>query len=198
MAKRLSSFFSLSRDDKDASSSGTSQPSAAASSHYPSLSQTSSSSPHKLHKHHLTASSDLDLDRDLGSTLPPLAPPPLLSKNGFSRPPSSQRSGPDSRPGSRASSRQSRDGSRSRPHTPRLSMPAVASSPPVRPTSPQGVKIKKKGWLPGKTEAHKSDGQGQQKAWIAGLRDYVGYDLTALLTGNRVCIPIYTEVAIAD
>jgi hypothetical protein len=60
------------------------------------------------------------------------------------------------------------------------------------------VKVKKKGWLPGKTGSPQSDGQGQQKAWIAGLREYVGYDLAPLLTGNRVPIFIPPEMAVAD
>jgi len=183
MAKRLSSFFSLSRDDKD-HADGPQSP--------PPLNPQSPNYPvtptfHKLHKHRATASSELDLQSDL----PPLAPPPFLSESGVVRPPSSQFSGQDSRPGSRTGSPQSqvqsREGSRSRPQTPSLLIPPGAAVSPARPGTPTSTKItKKKSWHPGKPEKHKFDDGHTPKAWIAGLKEYVAYDLNPLLRGERV------------
>lgn len=181
MAKRISSFFSLSRD----------------ADHPPAdtPSSTNSNSPHvapqptthKLHKHRFTSSSQ----NDLNDGLPPLAPPPLLTESGAVRPPSSHRSGPDSRPASRNSSPHSqphsRNASGSRPQTPSLLIPPVTAGSPGLPATPPSKITKKKSWLPGKADKHKfEDGPTTSKAWIAGLREFVAYDPTPLILGARV------------
>ena len=183
MAKRLSSIFSLSRDDKDhseAPQSGTAgSPQYALSPNY-----IPTPTSHKLHKHRFTASSELDFSNDL----PPLEPPPLLSGSGAARPPSSHRSGPDSRSASRNASPHSRDESRSRPQTPNLLIPPGSTGSPARPATPTSARTaRKKTWGIGKPDKHGSqDGQGAQRAWIAGLREHIPYDMTPLLTGERV------------
>ncbi|EXJ66659.1 uncharacterized protein A1O5_10330 [Cladophialophora psammophila CBS 110553] len=185
MAKRLSSLFSLSRDAAD--KTGAAPPATATSPHIPPQSSSHSIS-HKLHKHRITSSSEIDLNDGLS----PLAPPPLLSESGAVRPPSSHLSGPDSMPGSRNSSphslARSRETSRSRPQTPNLLIPPGATGSPGHPATPPSAKIaKKKSWLHGKSDRHKfDDGQGASMAWIAGLREHVAYDLAPLLKGERV------------
>ncbi|KIW88427.1 uncharacterized protein Z519_10996 [Cladophialophora bantiana CBS 173.52] len=184
MAKRLSSLFSLSRDAADKTGA---EPPATATSHVPPQSSGHSIS-HKLHKHRITSSSEIDLN----DGLPPLAPPPLLSESGAVRPPSSHLSGPDSIPGSRNSSphslAQSRETSRSRPQTPNLLIPPGAAGSQGHPATPPSAKMaKKKSRLHGKSDRHKlDDGQGTSQAWIAGLREHVAYDLAPLLKGERV------------
>ncbi|EXJ83347.1 hypothetical protein A1O1_06968 [Capronia coronata CBS 617.96] len=187
MAKRLSSLFSLPRDDRHQPHAL--EPVVATGAQYtPSPTYVTGSISHKLHKHRFTASSNIDLNE--GS--PALTPPPLLSGTAYVRPPSSQRSGSESRPGSRASSAHShvhsQEGSRSRPQTPTLLIPSSGTESPARPATPSSGKItKKKSWMPGKHERQKvDDGYGQRKAWIAGLRDYVPYDLDPLLRGDKV------------
>jgi len=185
MAKRLSSLFSLSRDDKDPVE--TPQSYTTPASHYPPsppYGHIPTAAAHKLHKHRFTASSDFDFN---DNDLPPLEPPPLLSDSGIPRPPSSNRSGPDSRPASRNSSH-SRDGNRSRPQTPSLMIPHSSTGSPARPGTPNSAKLsKKKTWVPGRSDKQRlEDGQGAPRAWIAGLREHIPYDLTPLLTGDRV------------
>ncbi|OCT49704.1 hypothetical protein CLCR_06655 [Cladophialophora carrionii] len=180
MAKRLSSLFSLSRDgDHHNHHQQTEATPATASSP-----QTAPHSPHKLHKSRFASSSQIDLN----DGLPPLAPPPLLTESGSVRPPSSHRSGTDSRPTSRNSSAHSRDGSRSRPQTPNLLIPpGNTGSPGLPATSPVAKITKKKSWLPGKSDKHRfEDGPTSSKAWIAGIRDHMPYDLAPLSKGERV------------
>ncbi|KIX04496.1 uncharacterized protein Z518_05366 [Rhinocladiella mackenziei CBS 650.93] len=183
MAKRLSSLFSLSRDDNEAPQSTT----ALSPNYPPSPNHAISPTSRKSYKYRVTSSSEVDPVENL----PRLAPPPLLSESGFVRPPSSHR-GTDSRPGSRASSPQSqvqsRDGSRSRPQTPNSLIPPGAATSTGQPATPTSAKItKKKSWLAGKSDKHEfEDGHSHQKAWIAGLREYVAYDLTPLLRGEKV------------
>lgn len=184
MAKRLSSLFSLSRDDKDPVE--TPQSYTTPSSQYPpSPNYLPTPTAHKLHKHRFTASSDFDFN---DNALPPLEPPPLLSDSGIPRPPSSNRSGPDSRPASRNSSPHSRDGNRSRPQTPSLMIPHSSTGSPARPATPNSAKIsKKKTWVSGRSDKQRpEDGQGAPRAWIAGLREHIPFDLTPLLIGDRV------------
>jgi hypothetical protein len=60
--------------------------------------------------------------------------------------------------------------------------------------TPTSGRIKKKSWLPAKHDKQKpEDGQGGAKAWIAGLREHVPYDITPLLKGERVCIHTQSE-----
>ncbi|OQV10793.1 hypothetical protein CLAIMM_14735 [Cladophialophora immunda] len=190
MAKRLSSLFSLSRDSADKVDPDippTMESATATSPHIPPQS-TGHAISHKLHKHRMTSSSEIDLN----ASLPPLAPPPLLSDAGAVPPPSSHQSAPDSLSGSRNSSphslARSRDASRSRPQTPNLLIPPGTAGTPGQSATPPSAKIaKKKSWLHGKSDKHKFDnGQGAHNAWIAGLREHVAYDLTPLLTGERV------------
>lgn len=184
MAKRLSSLFSLSRDDKDHVE--TPQSYTTPSSQFPpSPSYLPTPTSHKLHKHRFTASSDIDFNEN---ALPPLEPPPFLSESGVPRPPSSNRSGPDSRPASRNSSPHSLNENRSRPQTPSLMIPHNSTGSPARPATPNSAKIsKKKTWGPGRSDKQKpEDGQGSQRAWIAGLREHIPYHLTPLLTGDKV------------
>ncbi|KAI1620308.1 hypothetical protein EDD37DRAFT_174017 [Exophiala viscosa] len=196
MARRLSALLSLSRDEKDQHSerSGSSD---AGSLEY-AQSSTTAPAPRKLHKHNIPSPFEGYNDGN-----PPLAPPPF-SHNGLYRPPSSQRS--DSRPGSQADSRagsragsrassppslnlvRSRDNSRSRPQTPSISVPPDAM-PPARPVTPTSTKSKKKSWISTRSDRKSYDSQAQgygQQAWIAGLREFVGYDVTTLLYGEKV------------
>jgi hypothetical protein len=185
MAKRLSALLSLSRDDKDQYSE-TSGPPDAGPLEY-AQSPTAATAPNKLHRHNIPAPSE---GTNEGYT--PLAPPPF-SQNGLYRPPSSQRS--DSRPGSRASTPpslnviRSRDDSRSRPQTPILSVPPGAATSQARPDTPTSITSKKKSWISTRSDRNSYDSQSQgnwQQAWIAGLRDFVGYDVTPLLYGEKV------------
>jgi hypothetical protein len=174
MAKRLSSIFSLSRDNDH------SHPDPATES----SPQIPPQSPHRLQKHRFPSSSQIDLN----DGLPPLPPPPLLSVSGPVRPPSSQRSGPDSRPASRNSSAHSRDGSRSRPQTPNLMIPPMATGSPSLPATPPSARItKKRSWLPGKSDKHRfGDEPGSLKAWIAGIPEHVAYDVAPLIRGGKI------------
>ena len=164
MAKRLSSIFSLSKDDTTVSTSH---------SRDSSLNQSPTSS--RLQKYVSSSSAETN-------PLSNLPPPPLMYQDGF-RPPSA---GSGSMPGSRASSPQSAP-SRSRPQTPTIIIPGAEPNSPIRPLTPQSGKLnKKKTWLPGKSDKQKAEERKNAKAWIAGLRDFVNYDLTPLLAGDRV------------
>ncbi|KAK5945681.1 hypothetical protein PMZ80_002888 [Knufia obscura] len=146
--------------------------------------------PGKLQKQRLTSTSELSLNTQ---DIPPLFPPPTFREtaSGISNRPSSR---PVSRAGTNEYAPPSRDSSRSRPQTPNLlTIPGQAASPaPHSPASPgpgNGARLaKKKSLLPGgKSDKHKfEDGESQQKAWIAGLKEHIPYDLAALLSGGRV------------
>ena len=186
MSKRLSSLFGLSKD-KETGSAGAgnytnSRPVSAAPS--PSASPTSS---HRLQKQRLTSTSDLNLN---ASSIPTLEPPPTFRETA---------SGITPRPSSRPATRNGtldyasdRESSRSRPQTPvRLQVPgSIAASAPSSPASPagQGKLSKKKATLPGGRldKTRFDDGESHQRAWIAGLKEHIPYDLTPLLTGDKV------------
>jgi hypothetical protein len=58
---------------------------------------------------------------------------------------------------------------------------------PGRPLTATSTKIKKKSWGPTKHERQShEEGLSQPKAWIAGIRELVAYDLTPLLMGAKV------------
>ena len=183
MAKRLSSLFSLSKDDSGP------PPQADVHAHSRDSSLAQSPTAGRLQKHISNPSADMNPPSTL-QPLTPLAPPPLL-QDGF-RPPSSAGSG--SQPGSRADSPQSLP--RSRPQTPTIVVPGAEAHSPITPTS--GKLNKRKSWLPGKSDKQKAEERKNAKAWIAGLRDFVNYDVTPLLAGDRVspnrgeCIPRLT------
>ncbi|KAK5177134.1 hypothetical protein LTR44_010418 [Exophiala sp. CCFEE 6388] len=59
----------------------------------------------------------------------------------------------------------------------------------ARPVTPTSIKSKKKSWISTRSDRQSYDSQAQgygQQPWIAGLRDYVGYDVTPLLYGEKV------------
>lgn len=185
MARRLSAFLSLSRSDKDQYSETSGPPDEGPLEYV--RSPSTASAPHKLHKHNLPTPSE---GTNEGNA--PLAPP-SFSNNGLYRPPSSQRT--DSRPGSRASTPpslnlvRSRDDSRSRPPTPILSVPSGAATSQGRPVTPTSTTSKKKSWISTRSDRNSYDSQAQAswgRAWIAGLRDFVGYDVTPILYGEKV------------
>lgn len=180
MTKRISSLFTLSRDGRPQ----TPDPHPTDSPQYPHSPDYASPSGNKLHKHRFTASSDVDFANDIS----PLQPPPFLTDTVPQPPSSGQRYGPDSRTASRDTSPHSQAGSVSRPQTPNLLIPGVSSASPARSPTPTSAKVtKKKSWLPGRSDKHKfPDGPTTTQAWIAGLKDHVPYDLTALLNGEQV------------
>ena len=175
-AKRLSSMFSLSKDGSGP---------AVTPSHSRDSSLNQSPTTSRLQKHASNSSAETNPHSQL-PPLVPLAPPPLMYGDGF-RPPSSAGSG--SLPGSRASSPQSAP-SRSRPQTPTIIVPETDTTSPARPLTPTSEKLnKRKSWLPRKSDKQKAEERKNAKAWIAGLRDFVNYDVAPLLTGDRVsCI----------
>lgn len=118
--------------------------------------------------------------------LSPLAPPPVLVNYGAPRPASSHGSA-RSRPSSRGGSR---EGSRSRPSTPTtMGTPGAGSSPSARTQStPKEARVlKRHSWLP-KRPGQESGGVGEYepRAWIAGLREHIPYDLTPVFRAERV------------
>lgn len=122
------------------------------------------------------------------STIPlsPLAPPPALVNYGPPRPASSHDS-VGSRPSSRSASREA---SRSRPSTPNtMPAPGQVDSPSARTqiTSRDSKISKRHSWLPKRPGQREEDvGSSEPKAWIAGLREHVPYDMTPVLSGGRV------------
>lgn len=170
MSKRLSSIFSLSKDDHGTDHKHSPLPKSMSN---PSLAIPSTGG--KLHKSisPVTAAPRTNYP---DPTLPitPLAPPPLLTGDGMFRPPSSAGSG--SRPPSQASVR-------SRPQTPTFAITPVEGNSPARPTTPGSAgRLKKHTW--GKSSKGRNEPHSQ--AWIAGLPDHIPYDLTPLLKGERV------------
>lgn len=199
MSKRLSSFFGK-KDKSEESSPGSATRSR---SRHDSLAFTGSpgASPTRPQQRRLVSTSELSQKQRLTSTselslnsqsTPSLQPPPTFREtaSGISSKPPSR---PVSRAGSYEYASASRESSRSRPQTPTpnlLALPGQVLSPPPRsPASPGSAKLsKKKGYFPGaKNDKHPfEDGESQQKAWIAGLKEHIPYDLTALLCGGRV------------
>lgn len=172
MSKRLSSIFSLSRDDHGTDQKHSPLPKSVSN---PTLSIPATGG--KLHKS-TTPLSAVPRTTYPEPTLPvtPLAPPPLLTGDGMFRPPSSAGSG--SRPPSQSSVR-------SRPQTPTFTITPDEGNSPIQPTTPGSAsRLKKHTWgrsAKGKNETH-------SQAWIAGLPDHIPYDLTPLLKGDRVSI----------
>lgn len=118
------------------------------------------------------------------SVLSPLVPPPAIVNYGPPRPASSQGSvgsRPDSRPGSRAASR---EGSRSRPSTPSNMGPPSANNSPVGKVAKDPKGLKRMSWMPKKVGPEVET--VEPKAWIAGLKDHVPYDSTAIFRCTRV------------
>lgn len=117
--------------------------------------------------------------------LSPLAPPPILVNYGPPRPASSQ--------GSVSSRPVSREGSRSRPSTPTTLMapPGRTGSPtPKTQMTPKDSKISKRhSWMPKKLGHGAEDGDHEPKAWIAGLREHIPYDVSPIFRGERVWKP---------
>ena len=189
MSKRLSSLFG---HKKGKSEDGA--PGSATTSRQNSLAVSPVESPQagpvKLQKQKLTSASQLSLNTQ---DITPLEPPPTFREtvSGISNRTSSR---PGSRNGTSDYAPSSRESSHSRPQTPNLlTIPGQAASPaPYSPSSPgpatPGRISKKKSWVPGgKNEKHVFDeGESQQKAWIAGLKEHIPYDLSELLSGGRV------------
>lgn len=175
MSKRLSSIFSLSKDDHGTGQTHSPLPRASSN---PTLAPPSA----KLHKPLSQPATSPAQANYPEPTLPitPLAPPPLLTGDGMIRPPSSTGSG--SRPASQASVR-------SRPQTPNFAITPVDGNSPITATTPGSGKLKKThSWMPGKASKGKNGDANHSQAWIAGLPDHVPYDLNPLLKGERVSI----------
>ncbi len=118
--------------------------------------------------------------------LSPLAPPPTLVSYGAPKPASSHGSA-RSRRSSRAGSR---EGSRSRPSTPTtMAPPGMANSPMARTqvTPKESKALKRHSWLPKRSGQEAEDAGGYEpKAWIAGLKEHIPYDLSPVFRGERV------------
>lgn len=139
----------------------------------------------KLQKQQFTSTEQLPLNTQ---GMPPLEPPPTFRETA-----TGIRSRPISRNGTGDFAPSSRESSRSRPQTPdSLTIPGQVVSPtpysPLSPASATTGKLSKKSWAPGsKGDKHKfGDGRSEAKAWIAGLKEHIPYDLTVLLSGGRV------------
>jgi hypothetical protein len=122
------------------------------------------------------------------STMPlsPLVPPPSLVNYGPPRPASSHGS-VRSQPSSRAASRES---SRSRPSTPTTMAPSGNANSPiarVQGTPREGKISKRHSWLP-KRPGQEAEGAAdhEPRAWIAGLREHIPYDVSPVLRGEKV------------
>jgi hypothetical protein len=192
MSKRLSSLFSLSKDSGSATEADVN-----AHSRDSSASFANPPTNHKVHKHTSTLSIEMPsvYDRPPPPALTPLTPPPLLGFHGSFRPPSS--AGTESRPGSGASSPQS--GPRSRPQTPNIVVAQLDGNNSPRPLTPTSGKLnKKKSWLPGKSDKQKDEEKKKAKAWIAGLRDFVNYDITPILNGEKVSTSYSLRATLTD
>ena len=139
-----------------------------------------------------------------GSNIAPAAlfqdiePPQFPSRRSVSNPPSSYGSRPGSRVGSPI---YGREGSRSRPQTPVLQPPSGIAQSPSRPSTPSSATLKKRrSWMPGSggrsDKSHVEQTSLEPKAWIAGLREHIAYDIAPLLNGARVRIPLKHSRAI--
>ena len=129
-----------------------------------------------------------------GSNLPPAAlfegiePPQFPSRRSASNPPESYGSRPGSSVGSPIDSR---EGSRSRPQTPVLQPPSGIAQSTSRPSTPSSATLKKRrSWMPGSggrlDKNHVEQTSLEPKAWIAGLKEHISYDIAPLLNGSRV------------
>jgi hypothetical protein len=199
-AKKISSLFSLS-SSKDDSNSILSEPGAsshlrgasndylkAESTSHATLLSKSASNPN-LSGHKTNASTDPrgPMPPPINTApLSPLAPPPTLVNYGPPRPASSHDS-VRSRPSSRAASREA---SRSRPSTPTTMAPPGSANSPIARTqiTPRDSKVlKRHSWLPKRPgQGEEEAGSHEPKAWIAGLREHVPYDISPVLSGERV------------
>lgn len=184
MSKRLSSLFGHKKEKSEEEASGSPLKYQQATSVSPVASPVSGG---RLQKQRLQSSSQLSLNTH---DVPPLEPPPTFREgaSGISARPSSR---PASRNGNPSDYPSSRESSRSRPQTPNLlTIPGQTSSPaPFSPVSPGSAtaKLAKKKYPGGKQDKFKfGDGESQQKAWIAGLKEHIPYDLTQLLHGDRL------------
>jgi hypothetical protein len=126
---------------------------------------------------------------------PPLAPPPALVNYGAPGPASSHGS-VRSRPSSQAGSR---EGSRSRPSTPNTMAPPSSTSSPMSRTqmTPKDSKIsKRQSWLPKRQGQEAEDLKDHEpKAWIAGLREHIPYDMSPIFRGDKVsCLALLLVV----
>ena len=186
--KRLSSLFTLSK------SRSTSNLSASSSDSHPQdrdSSQERRGRPQheKLQKLRVTPDG---LNPPSQGRLQDLEPPQFPSGRRASNPPSSHGSRPGSRPGSRFGSPvNNREGSRSRPQTPVSLAPGGVAQSPSRSGTPNATKHnKRRSWLPGSSS--KSDRSqvdhdvNEPKAWIAGLKEHIPYDILPLLNGMKV------------
>ena len=182
MAKRLSSIFSFGRDDSASSlspSSASAQYLDTAQKHVPPY---QSPAKQKLTKHRVTSSPNL-FPIQTDTTLGPITPPPLVTAMGVSG--TYSRDGSRGRPASgNGSPASSREASRSRPQTPAGLTPLAVSSSAATPDS---AKLgKPRSWLPGKSSKPAMEGAApESRAWIAGLREHVPYDLGPLLQGSK-------------
>lgn len=179
--KRISSLFTLS---KSQSTSNLSQSSGDSHSRDRDSSQERADRAQQQQRlHKLRVTSD-------GSDPPPAAlfqdiePPQFPFTRNASNPPSRH----GSRPGSPINSR---EGSRSRPQTPVLLQPGALAQSPSRTGTPTSATLKKRrSWMPGSggrpDKGHVESTPSESKAWIAGLKEHIPYDITPLLNGTRV------------
>ena len=86
---------------------------------------------------------------------------------------------------SRPTSKDSREGSRSRSQTPNGSQHALYGAAEE---SPESIKLgKKRAWFPSRTSGDKVElTSAKPRAWVAGFRYPIAYDLQALLHGEAV------------
>jgi len=198
-AKKISSFFSagISRDESDsiASHSSTSSRLRRTSQDIPaaglapntSLPKSASLSDFPGHRTNDSLGSHEATPPPINTgPLSPLVLPPTLINHGPPKAASSHGS-IQSRPNSRAGSR---DGSRSRPSTPTVTAPPGSTSSPIsRPqATPREHKIaKRQSWHPQKPgQDAEESGNYEPKAWIAGLKEHIPYDMSPVFRGERV------------
>ena len=196
-AKKISSLFSLS-NSRDESNSAISEPSSSShnressqdflradSASHATLAKSASNPNLSGHKTNAFINARRPMPPPI-STVPlsPLAPPPTLVNHG---PPRSASCHDSVR--SRAASR---EGSRSRPPTPTvMAAPGSTNSPVARAqnTPREGKVAKRHSWLLKKSGQGEDDTKKHEpKAWIAGLRDHVPYDMSPVFRGERVCV----------
>jgi hypothetical protein len=185
--KRLSSLFTLS---KSQSTSNLSQSSGDSHSRDRDSSQERAGraqQQQRLHKLRITSD---DSNPPPAALFQDIEPPQFPSQQNASNPPSSHGSRPGSRPGSPINSR---EGSRSRPQTPVLLQPGAVAQSPSRTGTPTSTTLKKRrSWMPASIDrpdkGHVKQTPSESKAWIAGLKEHIPYDITPLLNGTRVSL----------